>query len=263
MVPSGRIPYFSPKQLLGRTVLLDEPDGTTVRAKIVEHIEKRDKENHQQVQFILSTDDGRVREIIEHNELSDLVERQVQFEEEGDPDALYGYEKIVGHQGPLNTSHPNYMKSTYNVLLQWDTGEVTKVPLDSVFKDDPVTVADYAKKQGLLDTDGWKRCKRIVQRTKKFERMVKAAKRNPRLGRNEKRYKFGIQLPRTSQEAFAIDADTGTTFWKDAIQLELDQMDEYNTFQDHGISANLDQSVWKRIRVHFVFDVKHDLRRKA
>jgi hypothetical protein len=38
-------------------------------------------------------------------------------------------------------------------------------------------------------------------------------------------HKFGIQLPRSVQDALAIDAATNTTYWKDAINLEIKNFD--------------------------------------
>ena len=35
---------------------------------------------------------------------------------------------------------------------------------------------------------------------------------------------FGIELPKTVDEAYAIDKATGTTFWRDVIELEMRNM---------------------------------------
>jgi hypothetical protein len=47
-----------------------------------------------------------------------------------------------------------------------------------------------------------------------------------------------------------------------SIGTEMDQIDEYNTFRNMGRGAK-SPSDHQRIRVHFVFYVKHDLRRKS
>ncbi len=87
----------------------------------------------------------------------------------------------------------------------------------------------------------------------------RAIKLNQKLGI---KYQFGIRVPCSYQEAIAIDKANGNNLWQEAIQRELDQIMEYNTFiarpdlktppKDHQF-----------VRVHFVFAVKHDLRRKA
>ena len=48
----------------------------------------------------------------------------------------------------------------------------------------------------------------------------------------------------------------------DAVCLELDQLDEYETFKDLD-SSNSALEGYKRIPAHFVFDVKHDGWHKA
>ena len=54
------------------------------------------------------------------------------------------------------------------------------------------------------------------------------------------------------------------TMWKDASDLEIKQIFEYKTFVDKGHHTKSNAPVgYKKIRVHFVFDVKHDGRHKA
>ena len=52
----------------------------------------------------------------------------------------------------------------------------------------------------------------------------------------------------------------GNTKWQDAVKLELDQVNSYNVFIDHG-SKPLPN--YRKIREHLVFDVKHDGWHKA
>jgi hypothetical protein len=35
------------------------------------------------------------------------------------------FKAIVGHEGPMNTRHPDYKGSLYNVLVQWEDGSET------------------------------------------------------------------------------------------------------------------------------------------
>ena len=78
--------------------------------------------------------------------------------------------------------------------------------------------------------------------------------------KNETKIKFGIEVPRGYKDALRLDEQNGNTLWQDAIKTELDQINSYGTFKDNGKKAPKDH---KRIPVHFVFDVKFDLRRKA
>ena len=58
-----------------------------------------------------------------------------------------------------------YLGSKYNVKIQWETGEISWLPLSATdpkskkkwgaWHDDRVTVAIYARENNLLDTPGW------------------------------------------------------------------------------------------------------------
>ena len=59
-----------------------------------------------------------------------------------------------------------------------------------------------------------------------------------------------------------LDAQNGNRRWKDAVNSELGQIFEYETFADKGKGTKMPAG-YKQIRCHFVFDVKHDGRHKA
>ena len=51
---------------------------------------------------------------------------------------------------------------------------------------------------------------------------------------------------------------------KDAVALELQQIDEYQTFKDYGHHIKFKPpDGYKKIRVHLIFDIKHDGRHRA
>ena len=75
--------------------------------------------------------------------------------------------------------------------------------------------------------------------------------------RNSKRYKFGFEVPRNLADAIRLDKENKNTRWKDAMALELSQIMEYKTFLDRGYGDKRPPG-YKRIRAHWVFDVKHD-----
>ena len=69
---------------------------------------------------------------------------------------LWKFRCILAHEGLLKPSDPSYKGSKYNVMIEWENGEITSEPLTIIAADDPVTCAIYAKENGLLDLDGWK-----------------------------------------------------------------------------------------------------------
>ena len=53
---------------------------------------------------------------------------------------LYRFRAIIGHQGPLLASDPDWKQSKYDVQVEWETGEITFEPLSIIPADDPVPV---------------------------------------------------------------------------------------------------------------------------
>ena len=75
-------------------------------------------------------------------------------------------------------------------------------------------------------------------------------------------YKFGVEVPRNHDQAMELDCMIGNIKWLDAEKLELSQIHEYNTFIDKGKGFDMPRS-YTKIRLHMVYDVKHDGRHKA
>ena len=77
-------------------------------------------------------------------------------------------------------------------------------------------------------------------------------------------YKYGFEIPRTYEQALRLDKQSGNTLWGDATVLELTQIDRYVTFIDKGHHTKVKAPIgYKKIRVHLIYDVKHDGRHKA
>jgi hypothetical protein len=105
--------------------------------------------------------------------------------------------------------------------------------LDLIANDDPVTCAEYARNNGLLDTPGWKRFKRYAKIPAKVERMANQAKL--RSYRRDPFWQLGYLTPRTHAQAVEIDKAYGnSTLWQEAEAMEMKQLLEYKTFIDQG-----------------------------
>ena len=90
---------------------------------------------------------------------------------------------------------------------------------------------------------------------RKKDRLIRGAKTKYWL----KTHKYGIQLPESIKEALAVDKETGTTFWRDAIEKEMkNAMVSFEFSDDNKIPVG-----HQKITVHMVFDVKITLTRKA
>jgi hypothetical protein len=147
-------------------------------------------------------------------------------------------------------------------MIEWESGEINSGPLRVVAADDPMSCAIYGRENDLLDTSGGKRLKLIAGREKKFTSMVNQAKL--RSSNMAPRYKYGFEVPRTYEQALRLDKRNGTTLWGDAAILELTQIDDYVTFIDKGHHTKVKAPIgYTKIRVHLIYDIKHDGRHKA
>ena len=244
--------------LIGRSFLLDtDENGERQRAHVQAIVDA--VENHEystgiepdHVKFKVSVGD-KYEDIMTYDQIISKLEQDM----EGD--IVWKFKRITGHEGPLVPKHRNYKGSPYNVMVEWENGEITSEPLSVIAADDPVTCAIYARDNNLLDVEGWKRFKRLANKQKKLYRMANQAKL--RSYNSAPRFKYGVEVPRDFKHAMWLDKRNGNTQWADATKLEMSQLDDYSTFKDVGKTI---PEGYKKIRVHLVFDVKHDGRRKA
>ena len=111
-----------------------------VTRKVVQVIEKADGERVQNLSYILGIDNGKVEEIISYSQLVDHQEAAANEENEINDD-LYKLRALICHQELLKPTYPNCQGCKYNVLVEWETGEMTYEPLSVLAADDPVTCA--------------------------------------------------------------------------------------------------------------------------
>ena len=157
--------------------------------------------------------------------------------------------------------NPEYNGSSYSLLIEWETGEQTWEPLSNIIASDPYTCAVYAKEHNLLNTPGWKLLKRHARTARRLIRTLKKSKY--RQARVSRKYKHGWEVPRDYAHALQLDIHNGNNKWKKAIDLEIEQIKEYQVFKDSGKAVYDKKHITnapkghQKIRVHFVFDVKH------
>ena len=238
--------------LLGRSFLLPpEDNGEHHMAKII------DIDDHRQpledIKFKLKINKDQAEEIMSYNQLMDYIQKGTDAEE--DPDSLFKFRDIVAHQGPLESIDPDQKGSKYNVMVEWESGEVTYEPLTLISKEDPINCAVYAKKHDLLDTTGWNHPKRHAKISKRLIRAVKQSW--IRQVRASARYQHGFQVPKDYIDAIRLDKENSNTHWQDAMNLELTGKAQFH----NGKAVTPDG--FQKIRVHFVYAVKHDGRFKA
>ena len=96
---------------------------------------------------------------------------------------------------------------------------------------------------------------------RKVRRAVRAKKKKLK-GKPPTRFKYGVQVPRNIMDAQRLDQLNGNTLWMDAVQKEMQALYDLDCFEfrEAGYNPGSDYQV---TRLHLIFDVKNDLRRKA
>ena len=217
--------------LLGRTFLLPmDENGERKRATISEHVKdlcQQQVSREDQLRFKLKIDGDQLDDLISYNQLIEDKTDTSPLE-----DGFYRFKCIKDHKGPYTSSDPEYNGSSYNLLIEWEPGEQTWESLSNIIASDPYTCVVYAKEHNLLNTPGWKLLKRHARTARRLIRTFKKSKY--RQARASRKYKHGWEVPRDYAHARQLDIHNGNNKWKEAIDLEIEQIKEYQVFTDVG-----------------------------
>ena len=149
--------------------------------------------------------------------------------------------------------HPHITIRGWELQVEWRDGSATWVPLKELKESNPVEAAEYAIANKIAEEPAFSWWVRKVLR--KRDRIIKKVK--ARYWANT--HKFGIELPKTVEDALKIDERTGTDFWRKAMGLEMNNVLSAFEFIDDDVVPKF----YEHIDCHIVFDVKMDLTRKA
>jgi hypothetical protein len=119
-------PVINPEDLIGRSFLMDKQvDSQPYRGRIVQLIEDHVsmvEDNHTRIIFCVYVNNGQAAEIITYNKLLDYIHKDSEI------DIVWELCRIISHNGPLQANHPEYKGSQYNLMIEWENGEITTVP---------------------------------------------------------------------------------------------------------------------------------------
>jgi transposase InsO family protein len=143
----------------------------------------------------------------------------------------------------------------WKLCVQWKDGSTSWESLKDLKESNPVQIAEYAMANGI-DTEpafAWW----VPYTLKKKMRIIAKIKTRYLL----RTHKFGIELQKSVKDALEIDRRTNTTFWRDAINLEIKNVDV--AFSDLDDNERIPVG-YQQIRCHMIFDIKvGSLKRKA
>jgi hypothetical protein len=134
----------------------------------------------------------------------------------------------------------------WEMLIQWKGNTTSWVKLSDVKDSHPLEVAEYAVANKIVEQPAfawWAK-----QALKKHSRHIMKAK-----SRYWKQtHKFGVELPKSVAEAYAIDCRNGSKLWTNAAAKEMLNVRPAFKFVDDDVIP----AFWKPVGVHMIFDVK-------
>ena len=103
----------------------------------------------------------------------------------------------------------------WKLLVEWDDGTSSWIPLKDINDSNPLEVAEYAQRSGIIQEPAfawW--CPHVIR---KRDRVIKQVQHRM----IKKNLKFGAKVPRSLKEALTFDQENGNTLWVDSIEKEL------------------------------------------
>ena len=143
---------------------------------------------------------------------------------------------------------------TQNSLTDIDDPKEVWMPLKVLKEAEPILTAEYAVANGLdrIPAFQWW-VPEVLKRRNKI--IIAAAKRI-----QNRRFKYGVEIPTSKKDAIRLDQENGNTFWQDALQLEMENV----AVAFHFLEDNKPlPKGWTPSSGHIIWDVKMDLTRKA
>ena len=265
------MPTFDSSDLIGRTFLLPpQENGERHRAKVTRQVvEIIDQDNGQRIEninFILDIGNGKVEELISYNQLLEHLENAQDHDMDMDQE-LYRFRAIIGHQGPLLASDPDW-KANIMFKLNGRLGRLLLKPSPSLLlmiqshvQHMPKRMTYWLWRDGV-DSEALPRRIRSLQEQLSKVRSGKSG--DPKLTC------LGTSSPETTWRPCNLTLKTKIVNGMMPLNLEMESMLEYKVFKKWD-KAILDKHKkvtnppkgYHRIKVHPVFAVKFDGRHKA
>ena len=210
---------------------------------------------------------------------------QLDLAEEDDTDPKV--DSIISHR---------YLEGVLEANVCFNDGITSWVNMDVVKNENPKLVADYVMSTdlGMVSNGIWRRWARAFLRSirlairrlrkthifgfgssthepfpsalshdgvKYARRAATTASKKPK-AKKHKTFKHGLEVPRTWKDIIRIDAEAGNRRWQEAVEQEVAALVQHGCF-DFKTPNYKPPSDYQYCRLHFVYDIKSDLRYKA
>jgi hypothetical protein len=173
---------------------------------------------------------------------------------ERDPSAVAKSDKYI----TAKSGQRHLRKSTkgWKLLIAWKDGSEQWIPLSVMKELNPIEVAEFAIAKGTADDSAF--CWWVPYTLRKHDRIISAVKARVKCVT----HKYGVEIPRTVEEAYKLDEKNGNTFWHhDSINKEMANLKV--TFDIMDDSESLLPGWSHATNGHMVFDVHMTLEQKA
>jgi hypothetical protein len=134
----------------------------------------------------------------------------------------------------------------WKLLVEWKDGTTDWLPLKDLKESYPAQVAEYAVTNKIAEQPAFAWWVPYVLR--KRERIIRKIKSQYW----KCTHKYEVELPKIVKQALAINRNTGTRFWTDAIKKEMKNVLPAFEFRDDDVMP----PGFKKIDCHMAFDVK-------
>ena len=160
--------------------------------------------------------------------------------------------------------HLKRTKKGWNILATWKDQSQDWVPLKEMYASHPLETAEFVVSRGLQDEPAFAWWVSNVLNTRKL--IIEKVKSLDW----KQSHKFGIKLPKSVQEAHAIDKANGNNLWTRVIEKEMGTVckNSFKRYWDSNgnepnaaeVQANPKKHIfgYKEITCHLVFDIKLD-----
>lgn len=171
--------------------------------------------------------------------------------------------KAINHDDSFTSTSkgaPKKRKKTtkgWELLIKWKDGSTNWIALKDMKESFAVETAEYSKSRDIHNEPAfawW--VPHVLKKKKIIIAKIKSAYW-------QTTHKYGMKIPKTVQEALAIDKENGDTLWWDSIIKEMDNV--RIAFEEWKRKEADIPKGYQKIRCHLIFDIKlsENFRRKA
>ena len=125
--------------------------------------------------------------------------------------------------------------------------------------EDLITLVSYAHMNHLSSRKEWNWVKEYALSHEEIQEIVKVFRDSSKL---DARVKFRVEVPNGLQHAMYLDKVNNNHLWKEAMECELKQINNYETYRALNAGECL-PAEYTCVPYHFIWDVKFDLRHKC